>query len=556
MNKLLRLALSASALCLLAVGSIAQEGNQELELSETLRGAQQDWDSYGDHVAFDEQWLIVGAPREDVTDINTGAVYIYKRTDAGPLLHQKLIGLVDFDVGTRFGAGFELLSEHLLISVANDQNFQGDDPWQGVQSEDDPPFSFAGKVYYFRHDPVTDQWVNIQELTSPSPGSYLGFGGRTDSNNVALIGDTAIIGESGATGFGRAVHVFQRDDTRADPWQLIQTIGPQSEVPSDPWLGPKFGDKVVAVGTKHILVTERVYEFDEADELVSLIPYIHVYEQLPTGLLNPVPIQTISPIGETPLGCLGGFGYSGIGAGGSTVVVGDSCDSTNSLGAVQSGALYVYDYDAESTQPINYVQKLFHPAPIDYQYLGFGLGSGRQSIDTDGEMIAVGSSWALIESDPVEVLVFRRDSLGAWAPAPQLIANPESPDPFGSDFFGQSVTILDNGDVAIGNTAGGPPFGRLHIFSQIPIPVRLLTALVDNVASLNLHHGIENSLDAKLESALASLQDVQLGNDDAAINKLEAFINAVEAQRGGQITDENADLLISAALEIIDNLSG
>ena len=88
-----------------------------------------------------------------------------------------------------------------------------------------------------------------------------------------------------------------------------------------------------------------------------------------------------------------------------------------------------------------------------------------------------------------------------------------------------------------------------------PEPAVQLGALVDLVVGLNLQQGIANSLDAKLDSALNALDDINENNDIAAINSLQAFINAVEAQRGNKITTEQADELIAAAQAIIDCLS-
>ncbi len=48
-----------------------------------------------------------------------------------------------------------------------------------------------------------------------------------------------------------------------------------------------------------------------------------------------------------------------------------------------------------------------------------------------------------------------------------------------------------------------------------------------------------------------ALDEVNQDNDVAAINTLEAFINAVEAQRGKKIADTDADALIALAEEII-----
>lgn len=84
--------------------------------------------------------------------------------------------------------------------------------------------------------------------------------------------------------------------------------------------------------------------------------------------------------------------------------------------------------------------------------------------------------------------------------------------------------------------------------------VYLLHNLAQKVIALNLQKGISNSLDAKLYAALQALDDLKENNDVAAINALQAFINAVEAQRGKKISQEDADDLIAAAQEIIDLL--
>jgi hypothetical protein len=59
---------------------------------------------------------------------------------------------------------------------------------------------------------------------------------------------------------------------------------------------------------------------------------------------------------------------------------------------------------------------------------------------------------------------------------------------------------------------------------------------------------LQNSLASKLEAAQAGLDDARL---TSAVNQLEAFINAVEAQRGKKISEEAAEALIAAAQLII-----
>ena len=53
-----------------------------------------------------------------------------------------------------------------------------------------------------------------------------------------------------------------------------------------------------------------------------------------------------------------------------------------------------------------------------------------------------------------------------------------------------------------------------------------------------------------------ALDDVNTNNDAAAINTLEAFISAVEAQRGKEISETDTDGLIQVAVNIINMSSG
>jgi hypothetical protein len=87
-------------------------------------------------------------------------------------------------------------------------------------------------------------------------------------------------------------------------------------------------------------------------------------------------------------------------------------------------------------------------------------------------------------------------------------------------------------------------------------PRELLSELVTTVVQLNLAAGISNSLDAKLNAAMAALDDTQVGNDGAAINVMFAFIHSVEAQRGKRLTNAQADSLVAAAQQIISALGG
>ena len=74
------------------------------------------------------------------------------------------------------------------------------------------------------------------------------------------------------------------------------------------------------------------------------------------------------------------------------------------------------------------------------------------------------------------------------------------------------------------------------------------------MAGFNLKQGIANSLDAKLQNAMEAYQAANAGNRQDVINKLMAFINAVEAQRGKELTSAQADQLIAEANRILSVL--
>jgi hypothetical protein len=90
---------------------------------------------------------------------------------------------------------------------------------------------------------------------------------------------------------------------------------------------------------------------------------------------------------------------------------------------------------------------------------------------------------------------------------------------------------------------------------QLSDPVELLLDLTDFIDELNLHKGIADSLRSKLDTALRLLEDGTENNDVASVNILQAFINAVEAQRGKKIPQIDAVALIAAAQEILELLS-
>jgi hypothetical protein len=93
------------------------------------------------------------------------------------------------------------------------------------------------------------------------------------------------------------------------------------------------------------------------------------------------------------------------------------------------------------------------------------------------------------------------------------------------------------------------------VVRDAPTPAELIQELAQTVVSINLEAGIGSSLDAKLDNAIAALDESRKGNSASAANLMHAFVSAVEAQRGKKLTDTQASKLVNSANRIIETLA-
>ena len=81
-----------------------------------------------------------------------------------------------------------------------------------------------------------------------------------------------------------------------------------------------------------------------------------------------------------------------------------------------------------------------------------------------------------------------------------------------------------------------------------------LGALEDAVQALELTHGIERSLLAKLAAASRTMDDDNPRNDGAACNKIRAFIKELQALSGRHIPETEATALAEMARQTLESL--
>ena len=105
---------------------------------------------------------------------------------------------------------------------------------------------------------------------------------------------------------------------------------------------------------------------------------------------------------------------------------------------------------------------------------------------------------------------------------------------------------MDGGDVSTGTVRR-----LVELLSADPI-VLVFEQLVDDLDGLQLQSGIEDSLSVKLVGALEKYMAETGESQHAAVEKLEALIQAIEAQRDKRISSADADQLIADLRAFID----
>jgi streptogramin lyase len=129
-----------------------------------------------------------------------------------------------------------------------------------------------------------------------------------------------------------------------------------------------------------------------------------------------------------------------------------------------------------------------------------------------------------------------------------------------------NIVLGANGDLYVADDGSGvyriDSAGAVSLLSSTPLPFGIaiaapaptISTLVSLVSALNVVAGISNALDSKLANAQAALASHNTGNTQTAINQLNAFINAVQAQSGKKLSSAQATALIEAAQQLIASL--
>jgi hypothetical protein len=486
---------------------------------------------FGQNLAVHLNTLVVSTVKLVTAGVQTPAVFVYVKQETGWELQAELTSecvecgygrSVDLyedtiavggylpgewsdgfvDVYVRSGA--EWVKEAQLVpsdgivgrELGNRVSLHGDSLLAGAIRDGDNG-ALSGAVYEFTR--TGGVWSQANKITPMNGGSYKFF-----SYDVHHNGKTAVVSEFNAAGMGSSqddfeMVVFEKQGTG---WSEVAIL---ERFPSD--VDGRSGNEVVVKGNEVAVANRHYAPSGDLGNQGRVWMYALNPETSPeTDVGEDVLVQpTVEDLDGNPLTDAPEFNFT-----------------FEDIDGVGETIITVIDPSPETTTP-----------PLGFSILGLNDGSALFDFHTTATMapgstveICIDYSAMDIAGDPAD-LIFAHEVDGVW----------------------QDITSSNDvgEEIICGVTDSFSYFALLEVAD----PIQLLEELIQAVAALNAKHGIVNSLDAKLSAAKKALQDAKANRDLSAINVLmHSFISAVEAQRGNQILEAEADHLIALAMGV------
>lgn len=176
-------------------------GDVWTEVITLSAGDAQASDLFGQAVAVDGEWLVVGSPFDDDAGSASGAVYVYQRLAGAWTFDGKLVPLA-LEAGDNFGSAVAIDGTRLVIGATGDDD-------QGMN---------AGAAYVCEYS--DGSWTEQGKLTA----SGVGIGDRFGSS-VDVSGDRIVVGAPLDDDVGinsGSAYVFELDGART--WTLASML--------------------------------------------------------------------------------------------------------------------------------------------------------------------------------------------------------------------------------------------------------------------------------------------------------------------------------------------
>lgn len=322
---------------------ITGDWNQEQRLTQTNINQ---FDQFGDSVAIDGDYLIVGCRGQDYDEndnnyINDapGAAYIFEKDGSGNWIQaQKLVGTVRTSLDV-FGDSVAISGDYAIVSA----------PWEDEDENDLNTLQFAGSAFIFERD-SGGVWQRVQKIVASDREANMEFGDKS----VAINGNYIAVGcwreaedEVGGNTLAAAgaVYMFERDGSGV--WSEVQKIVASNRQGSE-----LFGKDVAISGDFLIVGAEQ----GNVDGGYSGSAYI--FERDGSGSWNEVQ-EIIASDAES----LDRFGKS-VSIEGDFAIIGSYEENTN-------GSAYVFERNTSGVW--NQAQKLVASDAAMSDYFGFDV---------------------------------------------------------------------------------------------------------------------------------------------------------------------------------------
>lgn len=492
-------------------------------------------DRFGTSVSISGDRLVIGAGEADGLYPDSGKAYVFKRTGTS-WNEEAMLTAADQGDGALFGHYVSLAGDRLAITA----------------HKDDAPDTDSGSAYLFVRNteavpcPETttvDPWCQEQKLTASDGAAGHWYGGR-----VSLSSDTVLVGAPFADGINPgsgAAYVYTRSGTVwTEQAKLYSSDGETNDA---------FGFGAVISGDTAIVTSDQ--DNDVAEKAGSAYVFIRS-----GGIWTEQSPKLVASDAQA----LEYFGWNVDLAGDFAVLGAPRPFPSDTPGP---GSAYIFDMKRSVTPEGDNV--VVEPFPVDENgdpvedappiSLAFDavLGAGDTTVTLTeegppppggfGVIGEAGSTYIELETTAtfdglVEVCIDYSNFTLSVAPINLAFAHYVD---------GEWVDITSSNDlenmILCGVTSS---FSFFAIFA-VEDPLAVLDGLDSAIAGLDAVEDVIESLSSKLNSARQKLTDDNPNNDLAAANVMvNAFVNAVEAHRGKEISDSDADALISGALAI------
>ncbi len=381
-------------------------------------------DLFGQSVAIEGEYAIVGAPQDDDHGSASGSAYIFRRNAGGDWVLVKKLAASDAALGDHFGRSVAMSGDYAIV---------------GAPADDDNGSSSGSAYIFSRNQGGSDNWGQVAKLTASDGAAIDQFG-----YSVAISGDDAIVGaysdDDNGSSSGSA-YVFSRNQGGSDNWGQVTKLT-ASDASAEAW----FGYSVAISGDDAIV--------GALGDAAAGSAYVFSRNQGGSDHWGQVTKLTAAD------------GSAGDNFGGSVALSGDyaliGADHDGDNGSYNSGSAYIFNRNQGGSDHWGQVTKL--------------TASDGSAGDQFGYSVAISGDDAIVGalndddngSDSGSTYIFSRNQGGSdhWGQSTKLTASDGS----AGDQFGYSVAI--SGDYAISGAFqdddNGDRSGSAYVFGPVP----------------------------------------------------------------------------------------